>query len=80
MTKLKSGRSPFWNQIEKIVKTRLPEHLHGVEFFPKQDAIGPDLYGNLTRLPLWGKSRFVDLENDFEPIDPIEAMEATDGR
>ena len=64
---------------DKLVK-RLRERLHKVEFFPKQDAIGPDKYGSLTRLPLWGKSTLVDIEDDFTPIDPIEALEDTDGR
>lgn len=64
--------------VKKLVETRLPEHLHAVEFFPKQDAVGPEGYGNQCRLPLWKGSQFVDPENGFGPIDPIEALEGVD--
>ena len=57
---------------DKLVQIQLP-HLGKTEFFPKQDSNGGG-YGNLTRLPLWNKSRFVDIESDFETLDPLDAL------
>lgn len=44
------------------------------EIFPKQDMLDGKKLGNLVRYPLWNKSCFVDVENDWAPIDPHVAL------
>lgn len=48
------------------------------EIFPKQDALAdPQSFGNLVRFPLWGQSRFCDVETDdgeWATVDPVEAL------
>ena len=58
------------------------------EIYPRQDLLAPkqpdgkEPLGNLVRFPLWNQSRFVDPENDWGTVDPVEALsgvEPTDG-
>jgi putative DNA primase/helicase len=45
------------------------------EIYPKQDQLTKDKpLGNLIRFPLWNLSRFVDPENDWAPLEPLEAL------
>lgn len=47
-----------------------------VEVYPRQDDLAGKKLGNLIRYPLFGKSRFVDVERDWATIDPAEAMDS----
>lgn len=44
------------------------------ETFPKQDRLAAGGIGNLVRYPLWNQSCFVDVESDWEPVDPEAAL------
>jgi replicative DNA helicase len=46
------------------------------EVYPRQDSLSGKGLGNLVRYPLFNRSCFVDPENDWEPIDPVEALNA----
>lgn len=46
------------------------------EVYPRQDSVKEDGIGNLVRFPLWGMSRFVDHENEWETVEPEAAMRA----
>lgn len=47
------------------------------EVFPKQSRLSGKGVGNLVRFPLWKKSRFVDVENEWAEILPEEALRHT---
>lgn len=40
------------------------------EVYPRSDAPRGQGLGNLVRFPLWGKSRFVDIEDEWSDLDP----------
>ncbi len=44
------------------------------EVYPRQDQLTGKGLGNLVRYPLWNQSRFVDPENDWATVEPLEAM------
>jgi replicative DNA helicase len=44
------------------------------EIYPRQDRLAGKGLGNLVRFPLWNQSRFVDVENEWRTIDPLEAL------
>lgn len=44
------------------------------EVYPRQDELAGKGIGNLVRYPLWNRSAFVDVENDWSVIDPCEAL------
>jgi hypothetical protein len=60
----------WWREVFRSLGDNAPE------IYPKQDRLKKDGIGNLIRYPLWGESRFVDVEADWETIDPLEAMQA----
>lgn len=47
-----------------------------VEIYPRQDVLGGKGLGNLIRYPLWGESRFVDAENDWDTLSPADALDS----
>lgn len=47
-----------------------------VEVYPRQDELIGKKLGNLIRYPLWGESRFVDVENDWSELDAEETLAA----
>ncbi len=44
------------------------------EIFPRQDYLDPGKIGNGIRLPLFGRSHFVDVEDDWRMIPPLSAL------
>jgi len=46
------------------------------EVFPKQERLRGKGYGNLIRYPFWNKSHFVDVDEDWKPIDLDEIKTA----
>lgn len=47
------------------------------EIYPRQDTHdGGKGMGNLVRYPLWNQSSFVDVENDWALLDPIDALKS----
>lgn len=55
---------------------RLADHIDidAKEIYPRQDELGGKGIGNLVRYPLWNKSRFVDIENEWREQPPQEAL------
>lgn len=68
----------FWYAVAAVNDVPL------VEIYPRQDRLGGKGLGNLIRYPLWGQSRFVDIEHDLETIPPetcladVKPVDATD--
>jgi len=60
----------WWSVVEARLRTTF------VEVFPKQDQLTGKGLGNLVRYPLWNSSCFVDVETDWMPLDPSEALES----
>ena len=60
----------FWQRLEKRVGVLFKE------IYPRQDRLEPGGIGNLIRYPLYGKSAFVDVENEWVQIDPIKALQS----
>ncbi|NOT01823.1 MAG: hypothetical protein HOP29_14490 [Phycisphaerales bacterium] len=60
----------FWRGVETRIGIKFKE------VYPKQDTLTGKCIGNLIRYPLWGQSRFVDLEDDWNTIDPMIAMKS----
>lgn len=58
----------FWAAISESAKVSF------VEVYPRQDVLTGKGLGNLIRYPLHGQSRFVDVEHDWETIDPETAL------
>ena len=58
----------FW----RVVLGRLG--INAPEIYPRQDRLKADGLGNLIRYPLWGQSRFVEIESEWEAIDPLAAL------
>lgn len=58
----------FWAAVAKEAQTPL------VEVYPRQDALSGKGLGNLVRYPLYGQSQFVDVENEWAPLDPGQAL------
>lgn len=44
------------------------------EVYPRQDQLTGKGIGNLMRYPLWGQSRFVEVESEWATIDPATAL------
>lgn len=44
------------------------------EIYPRQEELSGKGLGNLIRFPLWNKSCFIDVENDWAVIEPHEAL------
>lgn len=44
------------------------------EVYPRQDRLSGKGYGSLVRFPLWGKSEFLDMENEAAPLDALECL------
>jgi KaiC/GvpD/RAD55 family RecA-like ATPase len=61
----------FWRALARRLDAKCPE------IYPRQDRHEDKskAVGNLIRYPLWNRSAFVDVENDWTPIDPVEAIE-----
>ena len=55
----------FWKKIADQAGVAIKE------IYPRQDSLRAGGLGNLVRYPLWNKSKFVDVENDWEEI-PLE--------
>lgn len=60
----------FWDVVSESAKVPF------VEVYPRQDVLTGKGLGNLIRYPLFGQSRFVDVERDWATIDPMEALNA----
>tara|TARA_R100001594_G_scaffold17292_2_gene35384 strand:+ start:1019 stop:2749 length:1731 start_codon:yes stop_codon:yes gene_type:complete len=60
----------FWKAVGKQVGIPIRE------IYPRQDALSGEGLGNLVRYPLFGKSRFVDVEDDWKTDTP--RVRATD--
>jgi KaiC/GvpD/RAD55 family RecA-like ATPase len=60
----------FWDAVSESAKVPF------VEVYPRQDVLTGKGLGNLIRYPLFGQSRFVDVERNWETIEPNEAMES----
>lgn len=58
----------FWAAVSESSKVPF------VEVYPRQDVLTGKGLGNLIRYPLFGESRFVDVEHDWKMIDPEEAL------
>lgn len=58
----------FWKALARKMGTEFKE------IYPRQDRLTGKGLGNLVRYPLWNQSRFVDVENEWRTIDPLEAM------
>jgi len=57
----------------------LASHKSGVpvrEVYPRQDALTGKGLGNLVRYPLWRESYFPDAEDEWKPVEPLEALAA----
>jgi len=73
-----------WIVFSELVEAWIPREFWkalarkmGVEFkeiYPRQDTLGGKRMGNLVRYPLWNQSRFVDVENEWETIPPLQAL------
>jgi KaiC/GvpD/RAD55 family RecA-like ATPase len=48
------------------------------EINPKQNALTGKGIGNLIRYPFWNESRFVNPEDDWAALDPVEAIRGVD--
>jgi replicative DNA helicase len=48
------------------------------EVYPRSDAPRGQGLGNLVRYPLWGQSRFVDIDDEWRDIDPSVAMSSVE--
>jgi hypothetical protein len=61
----------FWRAVAVKLNTKCPE------IYPRQDRHEATKkgVGNLIRYPLWNRSTFVDVESDWQAVDPIEALE-----
>ncbi len=59
----------FWMKLE----TRLGMKFK--EIYPRQDRLDPGGIGNLIRYPLYRKSCFVDVENEWAAIEPTNALQ-----
>jgi hypothetical protein len=46
------------------------------EIFPRQDSLAAGKIGNAIRLPLFGKSRFVDIEHNWRTTPPLVALQS----
>lgn len=58
----------FWRAVEKKY------NLSFREIYPRQDRLNENGVGSLVRYPLWKQSRFVDISNNWETIEPEEAL------
>lgn len=60
----------FWKKIAEQSGVQIKE------IYPRQDKLRGKGLGNLVRYPLWNKSKFVDVENDWEEVElevkPVE--------
>lgn len=59
----------FWYAVAESAKVPL------VEVYPRQDRLSGKGLGNLVRYPLFNKSLFVDVEDEWKPIDSLAALE-----
>jgi replicative DNA helicase len=50
-----------------------------VEVYPRQDQFTGKGLGNLIRYPLWNQSHFVDVENEWQKLEPSEAFAKVKG-
>jgi len=50
----------FWKKLAEHAGVKISE------IYPRQDKLTGRGLGNLVRLPLWNKSKFVDVENEWE--------------
>ena len=58
----------FWAAVSESAKVAF------VEVYPRQDVLTGKGLGNLMRYPLYGQSRFVEVERDWETIEPESAL------
>jgi replicative DNA helicase len=66
----------FWQRVGRKAGVELEE------LYPRQDYARPGVNpetgkpypGNLVRLPLWNRSAFIDVEDDWSTVDPLEAL------
>lgn len=59
----------FWNGVSLRLEIKFPE------IYPRQDVLSGKGLGNLIRYPLWNKSHFPDVENEWRELDPLKALE-----
>lgn len=60
----------WWREVFRKLGDNAPE------IFPKQEKLSGKGIGNLIRYPLWGESCFVEIEDDWEPLDAGTALES----
>lgn len=58
----------FWRAVAAKLDVKVPE------IYPRQDQHVGKGFGNLVRYPLWQQSSFVDVEDAWKIIDPIDAL------
>ena len=65
----------FWKAVRSLVDKDTARWMR--EFYPRQDSrlTTEKKFGNLIRLPLWKRSRFVDVEGGWSTVEPTVALE-----